>query len=150
MQLFSRMVIGDRAMPTLSRPVQIAYDRMHAVIATPKPQPGLEPDVEVGERQHAAQQRAHQHRAPGQLLHAVAAARVDLLVPLPLDLLGRALEPVDGQRVELQGVGGCCQRVGRWSWAVPRVGHAAGADLMNVGANAAERNPVRLGHTAAG
>src|SRR4030095_12570407 len=32
----------------------------------------LEADVEVGEREHAAERRAHQHRAPGELGHAIA------------------------------------------------------------------------------
>jgi hypothetical protein len=43
MQLFSSMVIGVRAMPTLSKLVQIACDKMLAVMATPKPQPALSP-----------------------------------------------------------------------------------------------------------
>jgi hypothetical protein len=43
MQLFSRVVIFVRATPILTRLVQIAYDRMQAVMATPKPQPALSP-----------------------------------------------------------------------------------------------------------
>jgi hypothetical protein len=43
MQLFSRMVMGVRAMPARYSAVQIAYERMQAVIATPKPQPALSP-----------------------------------------------------------------------------------------------------------
>jgi hypothetical protein len=43
MQLFSRIVMGVRTMPARCSAVQIAYERMHAVIATPKPQPALRP-----------------------------------------------------------------------------------------------------------
>ena len=43
MQLFSRMVMGARTMPAPCSAVHIAYQRMHAVIATPKPQPALRP-----------------------------------------------------------------------------------------------------------
>jgi len=43
MQLFSRMVMGVRTIPTRCSAVQIVYERMHAVIATPKPQPALRP-----------------------------------------------------------------------------------------------------------
>jgi hypothetical protein len=43
MQLFSRIVMGARTMPARCSAVQIAYERMHAVIATPKPQPALRP-----------------------------------------------------------------------------------------------------------
>ena len=70
MQLFSRMVMGVRTMHARWSVVQIAYERMHAVIATPKPQPAL------GD--------------------AVSAPAVDLLVPLALDLFGSALEAADG------------------------------------------------------
>lgn len=51
---------------------------MHAVMATPEAPARLEPDVEVGDREHAAQRRAHQHGPPGELRHAVAAPAIDL------------------------------------------------------------------------
>ena len=63
----------------------------------------LEPDVEIGEGEHAAECRAHEHGPPRELRHAVAAAPIDLLVPLPLDLLGGARESADGQRARLVG-----------------------------------------------
>ena len=59
---------------------------------------GLETDVEVGQRQHGSEARADQHRAPGELRHAVAVAAIDLLEPLSLDLFGRAFEAGDRQR----------------------------------------------------
>ena len=63
---------------------------------------GLEPDVEVGKRQHASQTRPNQHGAPGKLRHAVSVAAIDLFVPLSLDLFGRALEAGDREpRVSL-------------------------------------------------
>ena len=43
MQLFSRMVMGMPTMRARRSVVQMAYERMHAVIATPKPQPALRP-----------------------------------------------------------------------------------------------------------
>jgi hypothetical protein len=43
MQLFSRMVIGVRASPRRCTTLQIAYERIEAVMATPKPQPALSP-----------------------------------------------------------------------------------------------------------
>ena len=93
---------------------------MQAVMATPNPQPALQPDVEIRQRQDAAQQRAHEHGPPGQLEHAVAAAGVDLLEPLPLDLLGRPLKTFHRQ---FKIVFGTCvgrrtvARAARWtSW----------------------------------
>src|SRR5262249_14315352 len=59
---------------------------------------GLETNVEVGKRQHASQARANQHRAPGKLRHAVAAAAINLLVPMSLDRFGRAYEAGDRHR----------------------------------------------------
>ena len=41
--------------------------------------PRLEPDVEVGEREHAAERRAHEDGAPRELRHAVPATAIDLL-----------------------------------------------------------------------
>ena len=35
--------MGERATPIRSRADQMAYERMHAVMATPKPQPALSP-----------------------------------------------------------------------------------------------------------
>ena len=52
--------------------------------------------IEVGERQHAAEDGAHDDGAPGELAHAVAAPAIDAAVPLTLDLLGRAGEALDG------------------------------------------------------
>jgi len=43
MQLFSRIVIGVRTIRARCSVVQIAYERIQAVIATPKPQPALRP-----------------------------------------------------------------------------------------------------------
>jgi hypothetical protein len=43
MQLFSRMVIGVRARPSQWSVVQMVYERMQAVMATPKPHPALSP-----------------------------------------------------------------------------------------------------------
>jgi hypothetical protein len=43
MQLFSRIVIGVRAIPMRQREVQIAYDKMQAVIETPNPHPAFNP-----------------------------------------------------------------------------------------------------------
>ena len=62
-----------------------------------EPPAGLEPDVQIGQRQDGAQHGAHQHGPPGQLGHAVAPALVDLLEPLPLDLFGRPLKTRYGQ-----------------------------------------------------
>jgi hypothetical protein len=59
---------------------------------------GLEADVEVGQRQYGSEARANQHRAPGQLRHAVPAPAVDLFVPLLLDLFRRALEAGERKR----------------------------------------------------
>ena len=42
-QLFSRIVIGAFQIPSFWNPVEMAYDRMHAVRATPKNQPVLRP-----------------------------------------------------------------------------------------------------------
>jgi hypothetical protein len=39
---------------------------------------------------------------PRQLAHAVAAPAIDLLVPLALDLFGRAAEALDGQPITLR------------------------------------------------
>jgi hypothetical protein len=43
MQLFSRMVIGLSTRPIFRKAVQRAYDRIHAVMATPKFQPVFSP-----------------------------------------------------------------------------------------------------------
>ena len=43
MQLFSRMVIGDRAIPALWKKLQIEYDRMQADRVTPRCQPIFRP-----------------------------------------------------------------------------------------------------------
>ena len=67
----------------------------------------------------AAQQAAHDDRAQGQLRHAVAATRVNLLEPLPFDFLGRALETGQGQLVALE-VG-----VRMWCGRINSFGHAA-------------------------
>src|SRR5204863_289864 len=50
----------------------------------------------------AAQPRAHEHRSPGELKHAVPAPAVDLLVPLALDLFRSAAETLDRQRLRGQ------------------------------------------------
>jgi hypothetical protein len=52
----------------------------------------LQAEVEIREREDAAENRAHDDGAPRELQHRVAAPPVDLLVPLLLDLGGRALE----------------------------------------------------------
>ena len=72
----------------------------------------LERGVEVGDGHEHAQHAAHQHGAQGQLLLPVAAAGIDLLKPLPLDFVRRALEPLNRQ-IEV-GVRGSARRsVGR-------------------------------------
>jgi hypothetical protein len=48
-------------------------------------------------RRHATQRGAHEHGPPGELEHGVAAAAVDLLVPLALDFFGSAAEGLDRQ-----------------------------------------------------
>src|SRR5919198_2520190 len=63
---------------------------------------GLQPYIEVGERQHAAQHGAHDDGPPRELAHAVAAPAINLLVPLALDLFGRAAEALDGQPITLR------------------------------------------------
>ena len=70
---------------------------MQAVMATPKPQPVFSPMYRLVSDKHAAQQRAHHDGPPGQLEHRIAAALVDLLEPLPLDLFRRALKTGNGQ-----------------------------------------------------
>jgi hypothetical protein len=83
MQLFSRIVMGVPTTPRRCSVLQIAYA-------------GLQPYIKVGERQHATEQGAHDDGPPRELAHAVAAPAIDLLVPLALDLFGRAGEALDG------------------------------------------------------
>ena len=58
---------------------------------------GFQADVEIGERENAAEEGAHEDGAPGELAHGIAAAAIDLLEPLAFDLCGRAFETGDGQ-----------------------------------------------------
>src|SRR6266850_168853 len=46
-----------------------------------------------------AEGRAHQHGAPGELRHPIAAPDVDLFVPLALDLFGGSTESADRKRL---------------------------------------------------
>jgi hypothetical protein len=96
MQLFSRIVMGraDRAQTVQRDPDRVQQDAGGDGDA--EAPAGLQPYIQIGERQHAAEQGAHDDGPPRELAHAVAAPAIDLLVPLALDLVGRAAEALDG------------------------------------------------------
>ena len=58
---------------------------------------GFQADVKIGERKDAAEDRTHEHRAPGKLAHRIAAAAINFLEPLAFDFFRRAGETLDGQ-----------------------------------------------------